>query len=62
MIAVMRELRERRVVTRTRVLSSGRTIGGIALTKGPLAYLLRTGCISAKSTRGKRAILASIQP
>jgi site-specific DNA recombinase len=41
MIAVMRELRERRVVTRTRVLSSGRTIGGIALTKGPLAYLLK---------------------
>jgi site-specific DNA recombinase len=41
MIAVMRELRERRVVTRTRTLSSGRTIGGIAFTKGPLAYLLK---------------------
>jgi site-specific DNA recombinase len=41
MIAVMRELRERRVVTRIRTLSSGRTIGGIAFTKGPLAYLLK---------------------
>jgi DNA invertase Pin-like site-specific DNA recombinase len=41
MIAVMRELRERGVVTRRRTLSSGRTIGGIAFTKGPLAYLLK---------------------
>ena len=41
MIAVMRVLRERGVVTRTRRLSSGRTIGGIAFTKGPLAYLLK---------------------
>jgi DNA invertase Pin-like site-specific DNA recombinase len=41
MIAVMRELRGRGVVTRTRTLSSGRTIGGIAFTKGPLAYLLK---------------------
>jgi site-specific DNA recombinase len=41
MIAVMRELRERGVVTRRRALSSGRTIGGIAFTKGPLAYLLK---------------------
>jgi site-specific DNA recombinase len=41
MIALMRELREREVVTRLRTLSSGRTIGGVALTKGPLAYLLK---------------------
>jgi site-specific DNA recombinase len=41
LIALMRELREREVVTRLRALSSGRTIGGIALTKGPLAYLLK---------------------
>ena len=41
MIALMRELRERGVVTRRRTLSTGRTIGGIAFTKGPLAYLLK---------------------
>src|SRR5215204_3692832 len=39
--AVQRELRERSVVTRLRTLSSGRTIGGVALTNGPLAHLLR---------------------
>ena len=41
MIALMRELRERGVVTRRRTLSTGRTIGGIAFTKGPLGYLLK---------------------
>ena len=41
MIALMRELHEREVVTRRRTLSTGRTIGGIAFTKGPLAYLLK---------------------
>ena len=38
--ALQRELRERGVVTRQRTLSSGRTIGGVALTNGPLGYLL----------------------
>jgi len=37
----MRELRELGVVTRRRTLSTGRMIGGIAFTKGPLAYLLK---------------------
>ena len=41
MIALMRELREREIVTRRRTLSTGRVIGGIAFTKGPLAYLLK---------------------
>ena len=41
MIALMRELRERTILTRRRTLSSGRTIGGIPFTKGPLAYLLK---------------------
>jgi site-specific DNA recombinase len=39
--ALQRELRERGIVTRLRTLSSGRTIGGVALTNGPLAHLLR---------------------
>src|SRR5277367_1391981 len=39
--ALQRDLRERGIITRKRTLSSGRTIGGRALTNGPLAYLLR---------------------
>ena len=35
------ELRKRGIVTKVRQLSTGRTIGGIAFTRGPLAYLLR---------------------
>ncbi|GLK67643.1 hypothetical protein GCM10008179_12810 [Hansschlegelia plantiphila] len=38
--AVQKELREKGVVTRSRVLASGRTIGGVPLTNGPLAHLL----------------------
>jgi site-specific DNA recombinase len=38
---LQRELRERGIVTRVRTLSSGRTIGGVPLTNGPLAHLLR---------------------
>src|SRR3954469_19566514 len=39
--ALQHELRERGVLTRVRALSSGRSIGGVPLTNGPLAYLLR---------------------
>jgi site-specific DNA recombinase len=35
------DLRQRGIVTRSRRLSDGRTIGGIPFTRGPLAYLLR---------------------
>ena len=35
------ELRKRDIVTKLRPLSTGRTIGGIPFTGGPLAYLLR---------------------
>ena len=38
---LMEELRERGIVTKVRHLSNGRTIGGIPLTRGSLAYLLR---------------------
>ena len=41
MLALMEELRERGIATRTRALASGRTIGGIPFTKGPLAHLLK---------------------
>ncbi len=39
--ALQRDLRERGILTRRRTLSSGRAIGGRALTNGPLAYMLR---------------------
>ena len=39
--ALQRDLRERGIITRRRTLSSGRGIGGQALTNGPLAYMLR---------------------
>src|SRR5208282_302386 len=39
--ALQRDLRERGIVTRRRTLSSGRAIGGRALTNGPLAHILR---------------------
>src|SRR5215204_6004026 len=39
--ALQRELRERGIVTRRRTLSSGRIIGGVSLTNGPLAHILR---------------------
>src|SRR5215207_6352289 len=39
--ALQRDLRERGIVTRVRTLGSGRTVGGVPLTNGPLAYLLR---------------------
>jgi DNA invertase Pin-like site-specific DNA recombinase len=38
---LMIELRRRGVVTKVRTLKSGKTIGGIAFTRGPLAHLLR---------------------
>jgi hypothetical protein len=37
----MADLRERGIVTKVRSLKTGRTIGGIPFTRGPLAHLLR---------------------
>lgn len=39
--ALQSELHERRMVTRRRELATGKSIGGVAFTRGPLAYLLR---------------------
>jgi len=39
--ALQRELRIQGIVTRRRTLSSGKIIGGVHLTNGPLAYMLR---------------------
>jgi site-specific DNA recombinase len=38
---VMAELRKRAIITKRRQLQSGKTVGGIPFTRGPLAHLLR---------------------
>src|SRR5216117_2791727 len=38
---LMADLRKGDIVTKSRMLKSGKTIGGIPFTRGPLAYLLR---------------------
>ncbi|MGA8294905.1 MAG: recombinase family protein, partial [Rhodoplanes sp.] len=37
----MADLRQKGIVTKVRTLKTGRTVGGIPFTRGPLAYLLR---------------------
>ena len=39
--ALQRDLREQGVLTRSRVLASGRIIGGVALSNGPLSHMLK---------------------
>lgn len=39
--ALQRELREQGVVTRARTLATGKTVGGVPLTNGPLSHILR---------------------
>ena len=38
---LMADLRKRGIVTKVRTLKTGKTVGGIAFTRGPLAHLLR---------------------
>ena len=38
---VLADLRQQGIVTKLRTLKTGRTVGGISFTRGPLAYLLR---------------------
>ena len=38
---LMADLRKRGIVTKKRLLKSGKTVGGIPFTRGPLAHLLR---------------------
>jgi DNA invertase Pin-like site-specific DNA recombinase len=59
---LQRELRERRIVTRRRTLSSGRTIGGRALTNGPLAYILRNRMYLGEINHGDRSYRGEHQP
>src|SRR6185312_2288994 len=38
---LMADLRRQRIVTKRRILKSGKSVGGIPFTRGPLAHLLR---------------------
>jgi site-specific DNA recombinase len=42
--ALLSDLRDRKIVSRARTRSVGRTVGGIPFTRGPLAYLLHNRC------------------
>ena len=58
---LMADLRERGIVTKVRSLKTGRTIGGIPFTRGPLAHLLRNRFyIGEVAFKGE--ILAGEQP
>ncbi|HYA79611.1 MAG TPA: recombinase family protein, partial [Methylocystis sp.] len=51
---VQRELRARDIRTRERALASGRKIGGVSFTNGPIAHILRNRCyIGEISHKGK---------
>src|SRR5208283_3411192 len=39
--ALIHDLRRKGILTRVRTLATGRVVGGVAFTRGPLAYLLR---------------------
>ena len=55
MLVLMRELNERGIVTRKRSLSSGKIIGGIPFTKGPLAYLLKNRTYLGEINHGRQS-------
>jgi site-specific DNA recombinase len=55
MLALMRELNERGILTRKRRLSSGKIIGGIPFTKGPLAYLLKNRMYLGEINHGRHS-------
>jgi len=58
---LMRDLRERGIVTKVRKLKTGKTIGGIPFTRGPLAQLLRSNFYVGE-VRFKGEILKGEQP
>jgi site-specific DNA recombinase len=58
---LMQDLRQRKILTKVRELSSGRSVGGNPLTRGPLAHLLRNRFyIGEVSYRGE--VLPGEQP
>jgi DNA invertase Pin-like site-specific DNA recombinase len=60
--ALLQDLRERGVVTRRRPLATGKTIGGIPFTKGPLAYLLKNRMYLGELNHGANSYPAEHPP
>ena len=58
---LLQELRERGIATRRRTLATGRPIGGIVFTKGPLAYLLRNRMYVGELNHGANSYPAEHQ-
>ena len=59
---LLQDLRERSVVTRRRPLATGKTIGGIPFTKGPLAYLLKNRMYLGELNHGTNSYPAEHPP
>jgi site-specific DNA recombinase len=60
--ALQRELRERCVLTRVRLLSSGTVRGGVPLTNGPLVHLLRNRMYCGELNHRDRSYPGEHQP
>ena len=58
--ALQRDLCERGIVTRRRTLTSGRIIGGITLSNGPLTHILRNRVYVGELSHRARAIRPSM--
>jgi len=50
--ALIDELRQKGIVTRVRTLATGRVIGGVPFTRGPLAYILKNGMYLGQINHG----------
>ena len=50
--ALIDELRQKGIVTRVRTLATGRVVGGVPFTRGPLAYILKNGMYLGKINHG----------
>jgi site-specific DNA recombinase len=59
---LMADLRARGIVTKVRSLKTGRTIGGIPFTRGPLAPSLAQSVLSARSRSRAKSFPASSPP
>lgn len=57
----MADLRKRGIVTKTRILKTRESVGGIPFTRGPLAHLLRNHFYIGEVTF-KGEVLAGEQP
>jgi site-specific DNA recombinase len=58
---LMADLRQQGIITKVRTLKTGKTIGGIAFTRGPLAHLLRNSFYVGQ-VRFKGEVLSGEQP